>query len=251
MMRKLAILSMAALTLAGCATGAKTRDIRLAQLDRIEAAARAIDADIVAGAYDPAKYDLYLMLNRSLFDQLLGGFAGVTSQFTLDGRAVSITFDKLALDFSPGSPTATIAATAKDLQRNIQVSISLDAQLLIEGDPASPGALFLKPMVTSVEPSIAIGKLDVTRARFVRALIALKITEYTEKLPMIALPLDRAFAMGGPGGTRPTGRIDTGNGSWIEGDLTFPGTQVSGKLSVARILFLGNGVHLFANVEGL
>lgn len=250
-MRAIATLTAAALTLSACATGAKTRDIRLDQLSRIEAAAKAIDADIVAGKYDPAKYDLYLMLNRSLFDQLLGGFAGTTGQFSVEGRPVSITFDKLALDFAPGSPTATIAATAKDLQRNIEVSIALDAQLLIEGDPRTPGALFLKPMVTSVAPQIAIGKLDVTRARFVRALIALKITEYTEKLPMVALPLDRAFSMGGPGGVRPTGRIDTGNGSWIEGNLAFPGTQVSGKLSVARILFLGNGVHLFANVEGL
>lgn len=248
-MRRVAVAGLGSIALAGCATQAQTLDLRLAQLQRIEASDRAIAADVAAGAYDPAKYDFYLMLNRSLFDQLLRNLAGTTVELPFEGRTIELTLGQVAFDFRPGNSSASIAATAIDPVRKIQVGIALDAQLLVETDPAKPGALLLRPVVTRVDPQVSIGSLDLTRAKFVRSLIALKVTQYSEKLPQIALPVERSFAMGGPGGTRPTGRIDTGNGSWIEGNLTLPGSELSGRFVIAKILFLSNGVHLFANLE--
>ncbi len=249
MRRAAAIAGM--LMLAGCTTDLTALQIQRAQLAEIETSAQVVNKGLLAGDYDPAKYDFYLMFNRSIFDQVLQGLAGSANTVSIDGKPVEITFTSVALNFHPGSATATIAATATDPANKLVVAIDLDARLLLTSDPAKPGALFLQPEVLRLVPRIQVNNLNVTMAAFVRKLVALKLIQLTQRLPRVALPIVQQFAMGGPGGTRPTGRIATGSNGWIEGNLTFPGSQASGKVVIEKVLVLSNGVHIFANVEGL
>lgn len=238
----------ASFLLAGCSTNVRLLELRRDQLLGIEQAAASTRDLASQGTYGPERYDLYLMLNAQVFDQLLTGFDNRTVAIEGD-RPIDITLSSVRMAFRPGYPDLTIAAKARDRKSGIEAEVELDLRLLIEGDPAVPDTLYLKAVATRIVPKLRWGLFDFTRWRFARRLLELEAARLTERIPRISIPVQSEFVIGGKGTTQVT-RIDTGEG-YILGNLTYPSTERSARISVRHILFLKNGIHLFADVEGL
>lgn len=241
----------ASVALSGCSTHLDLLELRRDQLLRLEESAKAVNVKAAAGEFDPSRYDLYLLLNRSIFEQTLGGISGTKVRVDAGGRDVEFTLTSVSMDFRPGAPVVSLNAMARDIKSGLEVEVYMDVRLVLEGDTAKPDELYLRFVATKLVPRIAWGPLDFTRSAFARDLLALEGGRFTERLPRMTLPLQNRFDVGAEGGTRPSGRLPTGNGSWIAGDVTYPGLRLSGSVAVKQVLFLGNGVHLFANVEGV
>jgi hypothetical protein len=106
-------------------------------------------------------------------------------------------------------------------------------------------------VATRIVPDLRWGVVSFSRARFVRTLLELESTRFTSKLPSVKLPLKRDFAFGEPAMTVDSGQIDTGNGSWMRGKISYPATATNGRFIVKNILFLKNGIHIFSVIEDL
>lgn len=237
--------------LCGCSTERQLLELRRDRLLQIEANAVQVRNAIPQGSFDPARYDVYLAIDADVFQRAFAEIEGTTLQVEAKGRPISIEIGTFATKFRPGSPEISLAASAVDMKSGLRAAIALDTRLILVGDPQQPDQLTAKLVATRVIPDLRWGPLNLTSARFVRALLALEASKLTDQIPSVRLPLARDFSFGSSAQTLDSGRISTGNDSWIRGEIGIPDTRTSGKFAVKNILFLENGVHLFASVEGI
>jgi hypothetical protein len=104
-------------------------------------------------------------------------------------------------------------------------------------------------VATRIVPRLRWGILDFTKWKFAKSLLTLEATQLTERIPRVQVPLRDEFRFGGPAETRSIS-LPFKDGA-AAGNVTTPSTQIGGALVVKQILFLKNGVHIFANVEGM
>lgn len=239
---------LASSALAGCSTNVRLLELRRDQLLGIEQAANATRELATQGAYAPERYDLYLMLNGQVFDQMLAGFDNTV--VALEGeRPIDVTLSSVRMAFRPGYPDVTLAAKARDRKSGVEAEVELDIRLIIEGDPSNPDTLYLRAVATRIVPKLQWGIFDFTRWQFARRLLELEATRLTQRIPRISVPVQSEFVIGGKAASQTT-RVDTGEG-YILGDVSYPSTERNARITVRQILFLKNGVHVFADVEGL
>lgn len=237
--------------LTGCSTERDLLRLQRDQLLRIEKNAMAVRQGVAQGSFDPRLYDAYLAVDADVFDRVLSTINGYSVEIEASGRPVTISVNAFAMNFRPGSPEIRLDAEAIDKRSGLKAAVKLDSRLIIEGDLQDPGKLKARIVATKIVPDLSWGPLNFTKARFVRSLLALEASRYTEKLPEMTLPVSSDFTFGSPAASVDSGRLDTGNGSWIRGNISYPDTVTSGRFVVKNILFLNNGVHLFAMVEGV
>ena len=226
-------------------------ELRRDRLLQIEANAIQIRDAIPKGSFDPARYDVYLALDADVFQRAFSEIDGSRLEVMAKGRPITIQIDKFATIFRPGSPEISLTAKAIDQRSGVEAGISIDTRLVLTGDPAKPDELTARIHATRIVTDLRWGPLNFTKIRFVRSLLALEASKLTDQLPAMRLPLAREFSFGSPAQKFDSGQIPTGNGSWIRGEISLPSTETSGRFVVNNILFIENGVHLFASVEGL
>lgn len=246
-----ALATCALFALCSCSTDRQLLELRRDRLLQIEDSAKEVRDQVPGGVFDPSKYDVYLAIDSDVFQRAFAEVAGSRLEIMAKGRPIAIEIDKFATEFHPGSPEVQLAAKAIDKRTGIEAAVDIDTRLVLVGDPAKPDELTAKIYATRIVPSARWGPLDFTRARFVRSLLSLEASKLTDRLPVMRLPLAREFSFGSGARQFSTGQIPTGNGSWIRGDVSLPPTLTKGRFVVNQILFLQNGVHIFASVEGI
>jgi hypothetical protein len=235
--------------LGGCNTTRQSLELKRDQLARMQQNAVALREVADAGSLNPGGYDAYLNIQPELFSQMLQSFDGFTTSLGAGTRPVEIKINSVRLAFRTGTPELVLDLAARDVKTGLTVGIDTDARLILERDATDPDKLFGRIAVTRLVPKANWGPLDFTKARFVRAVLSLEAIKYTERLPRFAIPVTHKFAFGGPAVTQDSGQIPTGDGSWIRGNIALPATLTEGIFAIKQIVFLKNGVHLFANVE--
>ncbi len=250
-MKKLIFVSTAIATiLSGCSTKGDLLRLERDRLLVIEKNAQQVLGNARSASYDPDAYDFYLTLNRSNFDAIMTGFDGTAVDVDVSGRDVEFTLNSIRMDFRAGSPEIQIDAKARDTDSGVQAAVKMDARLLLEPDADAPEKLNMRIVATDIVPELRWGIFNFAKASFVSDILALEAYKYTEKLPIITLPLAKDFTLGNDTAVRQV-TLPTGNGSSITGNVSTPGNKVDGSVVVQQIVFLNNGVHIFANVEGI
>lgn len=244
-----ALALLCATSLAACSTQTQLLSLQRDRLLQVEHSATATSQNAQQMLYRPDDYDLYLSLNRSTFDTILGGFNGTRIEVAAGGRPIEITLKTIRMAFRPGSPEVSIDATARDVATGIEADLQMDSRLVLEGDLSRPDELSLRIVATRLVPNIRWGFFDLSRQRFARKLLTLEASRVTERLPTVTLPLAHDFSIGAPLTTRSI-TLPVGGGT-ISGNLTVPSTEIDGRIVVKHVVFLRNGVHIFANVEGV
>lgn len=238
-----------AASLAGCSTQTQLLTLQRDRLLQIERNADAVSANAAQNLYRPADYDLYLALNRSTFDAILEGFNGTTVQIDAGSRPIEITLTSIRMAFRPGSPEVLVEASARDLATGARADLQMDTRLVLEGDPTRPEQLSLRIVATRLVPNLRWGVLDLARFRFAQRLLTLEASRVTDRLPAVTLPIAHGFSIGAPQTTRSI-TLPVGDGA-ITGNLTTPAMLTEGRIAIQHVVFLRNGVHIFANVEGV
>ena len=238
------------LVLAGCSTGVDLLKLQRQQLLDIEKAAVKIDSYAAASHFEPGRYDMYLFLNGGKFNNILQAFDGLKFETEAGGRPLEFTLGEVRTAFRPGYPVMTVKASARDLRSGIAANVELDARWLVESDPQVPDKLYLRLVATRIVPDLSWGPFNLARWRFARQLMQLEATKLTRRLPPVEIPIEQKFEFGNEAGFVDLNGLPTGEGS-MDGRLSYPSTKIAGAVRVCHVLFLRNGIHVFADVEGL
>lgn len=243
-----AVALVSLLGLAGCNTTTQLLRLQRNNLAQMKTAESHVRDDAATGMFEPERYDLHLFLNSSVFNDILRQFDN--TQIRIPGkRPVDVTLRSVRFEFRPGYPAIQISAIARDVKSGITAELIMAAVVTVETETSEPRSLYLRVVATDVAPDLKWGPLSLRKWAFARRLLALKGLQIANGIPRVKIPIERAFAIGGPPGEQ-TVTLPTGDGS-ITGIVRWPGSQVNGTLAVNHILFLANGLHIFANVEGL
>lgn len=238
----------ASLALSGCNTTTRLLRLERDNLVTIRDAERTVSANAAQQAYAPGNYDLYLFLNVGVFNGLLQQFDDF--RFEVDaGRPINVTLKRARFAFRPGYPSITIAAEARDPRTGVVAELEVAAGAVMETDPADPGRLLLRLVVTDAVPNLSWGPFELKKWALVRRLAQVEALQYSRRLPRVEIPVEREFVVGGPAGQQSI-NVPTGDGS-MTGTVAWPATLTNGSVAIKHLLFLPNGVHVFANVEGL
>ena len=247
---KIGALLLACVAAGGCSTQGDLLELKRDRLLAIEANAISVRDGIPRESFIPERYDVYFAMDADVFERAFSEIEGLTFDVEAKGRPIAFSVDRFTTEFRPGSPVVSLAATAVDQRSGIEAAVDIDTRLVLTGDPAYPDEMTARIYATRVVPDLRWGPLNFTRSRFVRALLALEVSKLTDQFPAVQLPLSSAFAFGEPARSLDSGPIDTGNNSYIRGRITLPSTEVKGQFVVDNVLFLENGVHIFASVKG-
>lgn len=228
--------------LVGCDTSRRVLQLELSQLREIERSQSLVAEDAANGVFDRRRYDVHLFLNSDVFESVLAQIGGVT--FVPDeAPQITVSIDPPELEFRPGYPQIEISAKAEHSGLGVQGDLTLAASLvLLDGEPKR-----LKAVVTDVEPNLRWRFFDLRYVEFIRQLAKIEVIEYSKQIPAVDLPAGTEFEFGGSP-FRDSITAQAG-GSTIVGTVTAPGVGVKGRIVVEELLFLSNGVHLYANVE--
>lgn len=238
---------LAVVPLVACSTHVQQLELKRDHLLRVESAVNAARTVSEAGELDPARYDLYLLLNRSLFDSVMTAFDGMAMTVDAGGRPVRFTLERIRTSFRPGSPEVTLVAQARDVASGATAHVDMDSRLLIERDTARGDSLYLRVVATRIVPDLRWGPLSLGKWRFARRLMVLEATKVTERIPRVVIPTQADFGFGSPARSESL-TLPAGEGS-ITGTASFPSSEQKGRVVVKHIAALRNGIHLFANVE--
>ncbi|MEP2990631.1 MAG: hypothetical protein ABJN65_02320 [Parasphingorhabdus sp.] len=201
-----------------------------------------------SGSFDPSRYDLYLLLDTDIFNSAFKKFGEGSFTLAENNRPIRIDVSNIDFDSRAGNARFQIDASATDLRTNVTAGIKLDSRVIIErinGDDA----LYVRLVATKLVPELRWGILNFAKSKFVKRLLELEATKITSKLPKVSIPINTEFKFGQPARTEVSGRLPTGNGSWIKGRISYPDTHIKSGIEVKHMIFLDNGIHLFANVE--
>ena len=233
---------------ASCSTRTQVLRLERDNLLTIKQAETDIREQAVAATFDPAKFDLYLFLNATVFNQLLQGVDDY--RFAVDGgRPIDIHVASIRLDFRPGYPSVLITADATDRKTGIAAHLTLASAVIFQPHPTDPTKMQMRFVVSKVVPDLKWGPFQISRWLFARRLLQLQALQFSQRLPIVDLPLTRDFQIGGPAGQKVV-TVPAGNGS-MDVRVSWPATLSSGAVAIKHVLVLRNGLHIFANVEGI
>lgn len=234
--------------LGACNTTTQLLTLERDNLVAIKKAETSIQVEAANATFDPAKFDLYLFLNAGVFNSLLQGIDD--HRFSIDqGRPIDIHVSQVRLEFRPGYPTVVITADATDRKTGLVAELTLASAVLIEPHPTDPKKLVMRFVVSDVVPNLKWGPFELNKWLFARRLMQLKGLEFSQRLPTVDVPITRDFQIGGPAGQQVV-NVPAGRGS-MDVQVNWPSTLSSGTIAIKHVLFLRNGLHLFANVEGM
>lgn len=168
----------------------------------------------------------------------------------LDGRTIRVpdqpdivaTLRSARLSQYGSLPAVTLIASAR--RGSLTADVTLTAILL---GTEVPGEMRLG--VVSFVPDIRWGWLELTKARFVRDLLAVNLDRLSERLPAIRLPIERQIALGGPAYSHDFRFKTSNHPSHLTMRVAVPSTQWRARLTNFRYFFVRDGIYLFGDIQ--
>ena len=188
-----------------------------------------------AGGYDYRLYLALAPLNRAL---------AVLDNTTVEvpDLGATVTWKGATIERFGVLPAMTLSGSA--VRDRLSVEVVASAVLV-------PTAILgeLKPRILSFTPRVSWSRIEFTKAKFVRDLLAVELSKFADKLPAIVLPLNQALVLGGPSYTSDIRFQVTNRPAVMTARIVIPSTAWTAKLQNVRYFFLRDGVYVFGDLQ--
>jgi len=181
-----------------------------------------------------------IFLSKNLINSALKGAAGVTLPVP-NVKDATLTIKSVTADLQLGYPLVTVdaEATKKDIGLTVQV---VGTALLETKIDSSASLLTLKVRLEDLVPRAKWGTFDFKIGGFVKDLIKAKASEELSNLATIQIPIATDIPLGLPASQIPV-RFPGATANVIT-----PALNISGHVTVSRILVLPDGLHIYGLV---
>jgi len=191
--------------------------------------------------------DMSIFLSREMLDSLLSGADGFHA--LLPGlKDAALTLQSIRCDFRDGFPALKVVGYAERPSQKLRLDLSFSATIATRLDSVSGvPRLLLRVHLTDVVPRARWGLTEYRLRRFAEDLLRAKASTYVGFMPEFSVPLHADLGIAIPPTVKPV-HLDTPDG-WIEGRLTLPQFVWRNRLAVDHVLFLSDGIHLYASAR--
>jgi hypothetical protein len=164
------------------------------------------------------------------------------------GSTDKLTITRVTIAFDGGLPLVHVNATATRASANLTVRLSITAWLNLDLSPHAQGnPATVQLRITDLVPDVRWGPFAFSKIEFIKDLLALKITQtLQDKLPKYAVPLSASTVLNAPAMARQI-TVSTGRGS-VSGELSNAGFSTPVSMTISRVLFLSDGLHVYGSV---
>lgn len=159
-----------------------------------------------------------------------------------DGRGARATIRSVRLDRQGAAP---IVALDVEAQRG-QLAVAVRGAAILT-PTATPGEL--KLAILSFVPEVRWWRIEFTKARLVRDLLAVQAQQVTARMPTIHLPVDASLPIGAPAATNPVRFKTSATPSFLTMEVTVPSTRARLVTRNTRYYFVRNGIYLFSDLD--
>ena len=194
----------------------------------------------------PPPYDFHLYVKHGTLNQI---FATLKDhKFNLpNDPSVVVTIKSLSISNYGALPTVTIDANA--VRDNISAELYVVA-VLVPAEELNSESVRFRVKVLSFVPKLKWYFFELTKFKFVEALLSAELSKITDKFPLLDLPVSKKLTWGAPASsnsvTVETSKPAEGtDGSTLELKVGYPSTETTKKLTITHYVFLSSGVHVF------
>lgn len=249
MLLRFSALLLLAFTLVGCpSTLRQEKEQRLKVLNETISQSQTVLSEIRAGNIPP-KYDFHLFIAHKVLNSALSQLDGYSFSPKED-PSIRFVITSVRIANLGAYPLVTLQGTAE--RSHLSAQIELVAVLLPPNSPSNVGSL--QANIVAFTPKVKWWFFELTKSQFVKALLSLKLTDLTEKLPLIDLPISEAMSFGSDALSKQEQIVTSTpplsqDGSSLLTDVSFPSTKRDRKLMTTRYLFLQEGIHLWGEIR--
>ena len=244
--RLLFLLTLLVVCLSGCATRRLLKKQKLQVLTDEFKYMSDVD-QLLTGTPNPEVLSqTSVFISKKTIDQVLSAADNIEIPIA-QIKGATFHVDSVRSDFRDNFPILNIKCWAEKKSLKLRVDLSVYAEIEPVLSSKDPSKLLLKVNVIKVVPDVRIGFLKFQLWWFVRDLIHAKLNNFVDGLPEFSVPLRSGFAFNAPPKTQPM-RITSDDG-YVDGNLDLPGYSVNGALTLDRVLFLRDGMHVFVSTN--
>ncbi|MDC7824699.1 hypothetical protein PQS90_06000 [Pseudomonas sp. BLCC-B13] len=235
---------LALLLLSGCQSTRKQElEGQLNVLNSASAATQTTLNDIRTGKIPPPG-DIYLFFSYSAINQALARVDNYS--FPVQGNPdIKINIKSVRIAATGASPTVSVDASAT--KGAINVDVALGVILVPESTHSGKPALRMK--ILSFSPKVRWWIFELTKAKFIKSLLAVEVSKLADNMPIIELPVSQELSLGTPESTIRQSLLIEGKKreerATLVIDINIPSTLRKRELTVSKYLFLEKGLHVY------
>lgn len=192
-----------------------------------------------ANAGGPGSYQAKAYISSSVVNRALMSLNGFTMPVPGISNATA-QFNSIQLLRYASFPAVLIDAAAS--RGSLKFAIKATAVLVPTGTPGD-----LKVSVLSFVPVVSWNWIEFTKSKFVRDLLSVEVNKLTDQMPLLHLPTEGAWMVGGPAFNTSVTFQATPRPAYITMQVNVPATQSQVQLGNVRYYFLGQGIYMFGN----
>lgn len=161
-------------------------------------------------------------------------------------RGAKFHVDSIRASFSDGFPQLEIknATAQKD---DLKLTLTLTAVLEPNIPASDPSKMELRVHILKVIPTVQWSIFHLRLWGFGQEIIHSKLQDYVDALPRFTVPLKASLEFMNLA-VSPVLRTSAPAG-YVDGVATIPGFDYQGTLVVDRVLFLSDGIHVYASIH--
>ncbi len=237
-------LALLLLTQTGCYI---TRDALRSERSRLQmelAALEALERDLSSGSFPGGARHVVLKVGYDMINQVLAG-ADETEVPLPQGAGAVLRIHEIRMAGHAATPLLAVRASAE--KYGVTVDVAVTAMLLFEQpDPAQPPRFRVR--IQAVAPVLTWRNFSLRRMELARKVLVTQADQLALNHIAFPVPLEHALRLDIPAVSQQTDVPTRSNGSWIRYRVSKPASTLNRAVRIDRVVFLSDGIHLFATV---
>lgn len=242
--RLVLLLVVLVITQSGCYI---TRDALRSEKSRLQMeldALAAIERDLSDPGFPGGGKHVVLNLGYDMINQVLAGADNLEAPIPQGSGAV-LRIHEIRMTGQDATPLLSVRASAK--KYGVTIDVAVTAMLLFEQpDPTQPPVFRVR--IVDIAPVLSWRSFTIRRMELARKVLVTKADELAVNKIAFPVPMEQALRLDIPAVAQQTDVPTRPNGSWIRYSVRKPGSTLQRVVRIDRVVFLSDGIHLFATV---
>lgn len=202
-----------------------------------------LEQDLSAGTFPGGQRHVAFKLGYDVLNSVLAGADGLNVPIPQD-PATFVHFHEIRV---AGGSTPLLNVHASASKYWVKIGVAATAIFVI--DVSNPAQPMLRVRIDNIAPVLSWRNFTLFRMELARKILTTKADQLAVERLAFPLPLGQAVTLDLPAVDQVSQVTTRNNGSWIKYRVKRPAASFQRLIKIDRIVFLKDGIHVFATVS--